>query len=85
MSSTLLEHTPYFLRQRMLGSEAVYEVLHERAGIVTAEVVKAPGLEPGTQLRLTAHAARAMERLDAAYAPAARRRRATASRFAAAR
>ena len=72
----------------MLGSEAVYEVLHERAGIVTAEVVKAPGLEPGTQLRLTAHAA---ARWSASTPPtlpppaAARRRRTTASRFAAAR
>jgi hypothetical protein len=64
MDSALLERTPCFLRHASLGSEAVYEVLEEDAGIVTAAVVHAPGLEPGTCVRLMASAARAMERIE---------------------
>jgi hypothetical protein len=59
-----------FVRQRLLGSEAVYEILDERAGLVTAEVVSAPGLAPGMRLRLMASAAGAMERCEAPRQPA---------------
>jgi hypothetical protein len=64
MDSALLERTPCFLRHTSLGSEAVYKVLEEDSSIVTAAVVRAPGLEPGTCVRLMASAARAMERLE---------------------
>lgn len=64
MDSALLERTPCFLRHTSLGSEAVYEVLEEDESIVTAAVVHAPGLEPGTCVRLMASAAHAMERLE---------------------
>jgi hypothetical protein len=57
---------PYFIRQRMLGSEAVYRVLEEDDAIVIAEVVHAPRLARGTRVRLLARAARAMERFDPA-------------------
>ena len=75
MSSTLLQDAPRFLRHAMLGTEAVYEVLEEDAGIVTAQVVSAPGLEPGMRVRLTARAARAMERFDPVREPVAPRGR----------
>lgn len=65
MNSALLMDTPTYLRQRMLGSEALYHVLDEDDRIVTAEVIQAPGLASGTRVRLLARAARAMERLDA--------------------
>ena len=75
MPSALHETTPCLLRQRMLGSEAVYQVIGEDDGIVTAEVVSAPGLEPGMRVRMLARAAYAMERLDPAVEPAAPARR----------
>ncbi len=56
---------PVLLRHRRLGSEAVYRVLAVDDDVATVEVVRAPGLERGTRLRLMADAARAMERLDA--------------------
>jgi hypothetical protein len=61
-----------FVSQRLLGSEAIYEILDERDGLVTAEVVAAPGLEPGMRLRLTASAACAMERVPAERIAASR-------------
>jgi hypothetical protein len=64
MASTLLERAPSFLRHTCLGSEAVYEVIEEDDEIVTAEVVRAPGLAAGTCVRLIAAAAHAMERLE---------------------
>jgi hypothetical protein len=60
---------PYFVRQRMLGSEAVYRVLEEGDSVVTVEVVHAPGLAQGTHIRLLARAVRAMEHLDPATEP----------------
>jgi hypothetical protein len=55
---------PYYVRRRRLSSEAIYLVLDEEGLIVSAEVVRAPGLEPGTRVRLTAREVRAMERFD---------------------
>ena len=52
------------MRQRVLGSDAVYEVLEEADGIVLAEVVRAPGLERGTRVRFVAKAVRAMEPIE---------------------
>lgn len=48
------------LRRRLLGSEAVYRVLAEHGDTVLVEVVEAPGLTPGSQLRLTAAVARSL-------------------------
>ena len=62
---------PYFIRQRMLGSEAVYRVLEEDDSIVVVEVIRAPGLAQGARVRLLARAARAMERFDPAAEPVA--------------
>jgi hypothetical protein len=75
MAHALLEDAPCFLRQRMLGSEAVYRVISEDGPTVMAEVVEAPGLERGTRLRLMARAVRAMERLDSTTEPIAITRR----------
>jgi hypothetical protein len=68
--TTLVLAEPYYIRQRRLGSEAVYRVVDEDGRIVTAEVVRAPGLEPGTRVRLLARAVRAMERLEPLAQPA---------------
>lgn len=59
----MLEH-PHFLRQELLGSEAVYEVIEEGDEIVTAEVVSVPGLPRGMRVELLATAAAGMERSD---------------------
>jgi hypothetical protein len=48
------------LRQRVLGSEGVYRVLHRSGSTVEAEVIAAPGLEAGARLHLTVAAAAAM-------------------------
>ena len=64
MPFALLDRPPCFLRQELLGSEAVYEILEEDDELVTAEVVSAPGLPRGTRVRLLAKAVRAMERGD---------------------
>jgi len=62
------------VRQRVLGSEALYRVISEEGATVTAEVVRAPGLERGMRLRLMATAVRAMERVEGGEAFAATRR-----------
>ena len=64
----LMANPPCYLRNRVLGSEAVYEVLSEEDGCVTLAVIHAPGLEAGTRLRILASAAAAMERLEAGTA-----------------
>jgi len=50
----------------MLGSDAVYELVGEAEGVVTAEVVRAPGLERGTRVRFLAKAVAAMEHIELA-------------------
>jgi hypothetical protein len=64
MGSKLLDEQPRVLRQRMLGSVALYRVINDDGATVTAEVLSAPGLAPGTHLRFTGPAARAMEQLE---------------------
>ena len=54
-----------FVRHRQLGTDAVYEVLDHVDQLVTCEVVRAPGLLPGTRVRLVASAVREMARPDA--------------------
>ena len=66
-----MANSPCYLRNRVLGSEAVYEVLSEEDGCVTVEVIHAPGLEAGTRLRILARAAAAMERFEAGTPEAA--------------
>jgi hypothetical protein len=53
-----------FVRSRVLGTEAIYELLDDQGELVTAEVLKAPGLAPGTRLHLLRSAIRAMEAVD---------------------
>lgn len=55
-----------FVRNRVLGTEALYELLEDDGELVRAEVLQAPGLVPGTSLRLLARATRAMEQVDPA-------------------
>jgi hypothetical protein len=55
---------PVFLRQELLGSEAVYEVIEEGDEIVTAKVVSVPGLPSGMCVELLAEAASQMQRSD---------------------
>jgi hypothetical protein len=50
------------LQRRMLGSEARYRVLETAPETVDVEVLAAPGLEPGTHLRLSAAIARSARR-----------------------
>ncbi|HXR13370.1 MAG TPA: hypothetical protein VN740_01840 [Solirubrobacteraceae bacterium] len=52
------------VRNRMLGTEALYELLDERGDLVSAEVLDVPGLAPGTRVRLLRSATRAMEQVD---------------------
>lgn len=52
------------LRHRALGTEAVYRVIAAEGELVEVEVVRAPGLEAGTRLRLTQRDARAMEQIS---------------------
>jgi hypothetical protein len=51
-------------RQVKLGTEAVYAVLAVTGDHVEVEVRRAPGLRPGTTLRLTREAVAAMTRVD---------------------
>jgi hypothetical protein len=51
-------------RQVALGSEAIYEVLAVDGDHVDVSVSRAPGMRPGTRVRLTADAVRAMVRVD---------------------
>jgi len=51
-------------RQVKLGTEAVYTVLAVNGDHVDVEVRSAPGLRPGTTLRLTRKAVTAMTRVD---------------------
>jgi hypothetical protein len=50
------------VRQRLLGSDAIYRVRRSSGPLVEVEVVAAPALVPGTRLRFTAASVRAMAR-----------------------
>lgn len=50
------------LRFRVLGQDAVYRVLEERATTVEVEVVDVPGLPTGLRLNLAAEAVAALRR-----------------------
>jgi hypothetical protein len=49
------------VRATRLGSTATYRVREVHEGLVTVEVVKAPGLEPGQRFEFTADAVARME------------------------
>jgi hypothetical protein len=51
------------LRKSMHGTTATYRVVHEDGDGVLVEVIDAPGLPQGFQMRLTADASRALERV----------------------
>jgi hypothetical protein len=59
-----VEHAPLsrglVLRRAALGGSGTYRVLAARGAVVEVEVLEAPGLAPGTTLRLTTAAAAAM-------------------------
>jgi hypothetical protein len=61
-----------FVRHRMLGSEAVYELLEQGDETSTAVVVHAPGLAAGARIRLLTSAISAMERVPAPESALAR-------------
>ena len=48
------------VRQRMLGTDAIYRVGRSSGKLVEVEVVAAPALTPGMRLRLSAASVRAM-------------------------
>lgn len=52
------------LRRSALGSEALYRVVEVHGDLVEVQVVSAPGLEPGTRIRLTTRDAAAMQPVD---------------------
>jgi hypothetical protein len=52
-------------RQEILGSTASYEVVEDLGDIVVVSVREAPGLAPGTRVRLERDALGRMERVDA--------------------
>jgi hypothetical protein len=72
MPFMLVEAPTYLLRQELLGSEAIYEVVEEGDEIVTAKVVSAPGLPRGMRVDLLARAARQMERRELTGPPSER-------------
>jgi hypothetical protein len=74
MPFALLEGPRCFVRQELLGSEAVYEIVEVAGDVVTAEVVHAPGLPRGKRVVLATSAALAMERSDQAEPVVAARR-----------
>lgn len=51
-------------RKRLLGSEAMYEVLSVLGDIAVVRVISSPGLEPGSRLRLMTSAVAEMELLE---------------------
>jgi predicted lipoprotein len=51
-------------RQVALGSEAIYKVLAVDGDHVDVSVRTGPGMRPGTRVRLTVDAVRAMVRVD---------------------
>jgi hypothetical protein len=51
---------PQYLEHRRLGTTARYEFIGAEQGLVDVEVIEAPGLLPGTRIRLTESAARRM-------------------------
>jgi hypothetical protein len=53
-----------FVRRRALGTEAIYEIVEDGPKLVTAEVVSAPGLQPGTRVAMLASAVRAMDEVE---------------------
>jgi hypothetical protein len=44
---------PQLLRHRVLGGDTLYRVVGVAGELVEVEVVSAPGLDPGTRVRLT--------------------------------
>jgi len=64
MPFVLLDGPRCFVRQEVLGTEAVYEIFDDGAEVLDAEVVRAPGLPAGKRLRLLAAATRRMERFE---------------------
>ena len=71
------------LRHTMFGRDSTYLILGETSSFVHVEVVGAPGLERGTQLRLKRSSAATMQRVSGSSRVT--RRQATASAPAAAR
>jgi hypothetical protein len=51
---------PQLLRHHVLGSDTLYRVVDVSGDLVEVEVVSAPGLQPGTHLRLTQSAVAGM-------------------------
>ena len=64
------EHVTRLVRQRMLGSDAIYRVGRRSGELVEVEVVAAPALASGTRLLLTAGSLGAMARPVVAAHPA---------------
>jgi len=66
------------LRHQVLGQEALYRAVEVIGELVELEVVSAPGLEPGTRLRVTKAAVSRMSVVE--EAPAGGRRPAVSER-----
>ena len=66
------------LRHEVLGEEALYRAIEVIGDLVELEVVSAPGLEPGTRLRVTKKAVSRMSVVE--EAPAGGRRPAVSER-----
>jgi hypothetical protein len=60
------------LRHQVLGEEALYRAVEVIGELVELEVVSAPGLEPGTRLRVTKAAVSSMSVVEEAPAGARR-------------
>jgi hypothetical protein len=57
-------HPGELRRHRALGTTALYRVASADGDLVSMEVVRAPGLLPGTVVRLTTPAVAAMEMVE---------------------
>jgi hypothetical protein len=59
------QSAPGLLRHSLLGTDSVYRVSRVEGALVELEVVRVPGLQPGTRVQVTRAAARSMRTLPA--------------------
>lgn len=87
MTNTTTLFADDLLTHQVLGTTASYRVIEVADQLVSVEVLSAPGLEPGMQLRFTRAAAQAMacQSARAGRGEQVRRRRAFSARLRLAR
>ena len=56
----MAQSAPGLLRHSLLGTESIYRISRVEGALVELEVVRVPGLQSGTRVRVTRAAARGM-------------------------